>query len=322
MIKKVFSGSIIAGLLASSAFAGQPVTIQNSANTAAAGVTGTSLNVTCTSGCTGGSGSPSIVAGNVSNATSGVATTATNVPTVSYNYGFGTTTWDQLRTAPNVPTTGVGVLAAGLVAQFNTTLPVMANGTYGVLQGDASGNLRATIIAGQTTTTRAGLSASIGLPLQANSPTVANILGTAPFLFNGTTNDAAVDVVGAVAAGTGNAAVDIAPTSAATAANVPTATAAVGSNLIVKGTPGNLYSWVVTSAASAGYVMIFNATTLPADGAVTPADCRVIAANSTIGSGNYDIPERYSTGIVIGFSTTGCFSKASSATAYIRATFQ
>lgn len=261
MIKKVFAGLWISSLLASSALAGQPVTLQNSANTAAAGVTGTSLNVTCTSGCAGTSGTPAVVQGNVSNASSGVATTAANVPTVAYNYIWNGTSWDQWRNIAVFSTgtsSGTGLAASGVVAGYNTTLPTYANGQYGTVQMTPNGSL-----------------------------------------------DAALT-----------------PTSNSSNANVPTATAAVGSNLVVKGTPGNLYSWVVTSGASAGYVMIFNATTLPADGAVTPADCRVIAANSTIGSGNYDIPERYSTGIVIGFSTTGCFSKAASATAYIRATFQ
>lgn len=37
------------------------------------------------------------LAGTTSNASSGVATSATNVPTVSYNYGFNGATWDQLQ---------------------------------------------------------------------------------------------------------------------------------------------------------------------------------------------------------------------------------
>lgn len=44
---------------------------------------------------TGSSGGPIVVDGNVSNATSGVATSATNVPTVAYNYVWNGTTWDQ-----------------------------------------------------------------------------------------------------------------------------------------------------------------------------------------------------------------------------------
>jgi len=47
--------------------------------------------------CVGGAGGTVVVSGNVSNATSGVATTSTNVPTVAYNYGFNGTTWDQTQ---------------------------------------------------------------------------------------------------------------------------------------------------------------------------------------------------------------------------------
>lgn len=45
--------------------------------------------------CIAGTISASLV-GSTSNASSGVATTATNVPTVSYMYGFNGTTWDQV----------------------------------------------------------------------------------------------------------------------------------------------------------------------------------------------------------------------------------
>lgn len=41
------------------------------------------------------------VSGTTSNATSGVATSATNMPVVSYNYGFNGTTWDQLQVDTN-----------------------------------------------------------------------------------------------------------------------------------------------------------------------------------------------------------------------------
>lgn len=37
------------------------------------------------------------LSGSTSNASSGVATSSTNVPTVAYNYGFNGTTWDQLQ---------------------------------------------------------------------------------------------------------------------------------------------------------------------------------------------------------------------------------
>lgn len=43
------------------------------------------------------SGTPQPMNGTSSNASSGVATSATNVPSISYNYGWNGTTWDQLK---------------------------------------------------------------------------------------------------------------------------------------------------------------------------------------------------------------------------------
>lgn len=109
----------------------------------------------------------------------------------------------------------------------------------------------------------------------------------------------------------------VASPSSSTASGITTvvSAAAEGSN-VLKATPGNLYGLYVTSGASAGYLMVFNATSAPADGAVTPKHCIVVAANTTVAINNGDIPDIYSTGIVAVFSTTGCFTKTVSATAF------
>lgn len=138
------------------------------------------------------------------------------------------------------------------------------------------------------------------------------------YVWNSTVWEQLRTVQGADSAGTGVLATGEVPTSVAAMAITPAATTAAASNLVVKASAGNLYQWAVTSGASAGYVMIFNATSAPADGAVTPAACRVLAANSTLSS-TYTRPARFSTGITIVFSTTGCFNKTASATAYIEA---
>jgi hypothetical protein len=69
--------------------------------------------------------------------------------------------------------------------------------------------------------------------------------------------------------------------------------------------------------------MVFNATSAPIDGAVTPQNCIQVPANST----NFlnwapQPPEWYSTGISVAFSTTGCFTKTASATAFFHALVQ
>lgn len=104
---------------------------------------------------------------------------------------------------------------------------------------------------------------------------------------------------------------------AATGVAVSATTAAAGS-LVGKASAGNLYGYNVTTGASAGYIMVFNATSAPADGAVTPSRCIPIAANTGI-EVRFPMPIYHSTGITIVFSTTGCFSKTISATAFIAA---
>ena len=74
-----------------------------------------------------------------------------------------------------------------------------------------------------------------------------------------------------------------------------------------------------TTGASAGYVMLFDATSAPSNGSVTPLYCYQLPANSTI-SVNYSPTElSYANGIVIEFSTTGCFTATSSNTAFFSA---
>ena len=68
-----------------------------------------------------------------------------------------------------------------------------------------------------------------------------------------------------------------------------------------------LLSLYVTTGATAGYVMTFNATGAPADGTVTPIECVMAPANSTVSISFDGPPDIYSIGIVAVFSTTGCF---------------
>jgi len=98
--------------------------------------------------------------------------------------------------------------------------------------------------------------------------------------------------------------------------------AAEGSH-ILKANPGCLLAVYATPGATAGYLMIFNQKTVPADGAVTPVDCIQVPANTTIAaSWAPQPPEWFSSGIVAVFSTTGCFTKTISATAFIHALVQ
>lgn len=115
----------------------------------------------------------------------------------------------------------------------------------------------------------------------------------------------------------------IAPTSASAAGIVPVVSASAEGSHVLKSSAGNLYSLYVTTGATAGYVMTFNATSAPADGSVTPVDCVQAPANTTTSMSFGAGPAgRFSTGITAVFSSTGCFSKTVSATAFFKASVQ
>jgi hypothetical protein len=86
---------------------------------------------------------------------------------------------------------------------------------------------------------------------------------------------------------------------------------------VLKSSGGSLISFLATSGAAAGYVLFFDATAAPANGTVTPKLCYILPANTTL-SGNFQtIPLPFNTGIVMEFSSTGCFTATSSATAFL-----
>lgn len=95
------------------------------------------------------------------------------------------------------------------------------------------------------------------------------------------------------------------------------------SNLVVENAgPHNLYSFQAsadtTLSGAAWWVFIFNATSLPANGASqTPAKCYAVPSGTTSFSGAFTTPIPFATGITIGVSTTGCFNLTASVHAFI-----
>lgn len=78
-----------------------------------------------------GGSTMSVSGGGASNATSGVATSSTMVPTVASLYGFNGTTWDQLQVdaSKNLKTTALGTGAAGTAATGVMTVQGIAGMT-------------------------------------------------------------------------------------------------------------------------------------------------------------------------------------------------
>ncbi len=100
-------------------------------------------------------------------------------------------------------------------------------------------------------------------------------------------------------------------------------TAALAGSLVLKAGPGSLYACYVTTGATAGWLMLFDATSIPANGAVTPKDCIYCPASATT---EIELPfltaEPFATGIAAAFSSTGPFTLTASSTAFIKGIVQ
>jgi len=98
--------------------------------------------------------------------------------------------------------------------------------------------------------------------------------------------------------------------------------AAEEGNHVLKATPGWLNGFDATTDTTAGYVLFFDATSDPSDGSVMPKLCFVLPATQTTGASWLTYPVPFDNGIIIVFSTTGCFTKTESATAFFSAQVQ
>lgn len=107
---------------------------------------------------------------------------------------------------------------------------------------------------------------------------------------------------------------------------VQATSAALAANQVVKASSGQLYGFNVsgdaTLSAAAWWVMVYNATSAPGDGAVTPAKCYALPSGTTSYSAAFPSPILLGTGITIGVSTTGCFTKTASTHAFISADYK
>jgi len=96
----------------------------------------------------------------------------------------------------------------------------------------------------------------------------------------------------------------------------PCNSTAIEASHICKAAKGVLDQASITTGASAGFWMLFDSTTDPADGAVVPAKCWQIAANSSLGIGPL-ANIAFNKGIVFVFSTgANCVTKTESSTAW------
>lgn len=113
----------------------------------------------------------------------------------------------------------------------------------------------------------------------------------------------------------GSLPVVVSPSASAAIANQASADSV--SNYVFTATNKTLYTITVKIGATSGYAMLFDAASLPANGAVTPTWCYPVTSNGTNGSvaATWPQPLLFTTGITAGFSTTVCDTLTASATA-------
>lgn len=94
-------------------------------------------------------------------------------------------------------------------------------------------------------------------------------------------------------------------------------------SLVVKASAGNFYGGSITAGATAGLLIAYNAVSAPASGAALTQNLILgavaVAANGSAAIGDYFIPDRFSAGITLLFSTNlATFTQPANAAQFLR----
>ncbi len=85
-------------------------------------------------------------------------------------------------------------------------------------------------------------------------------------------------------------------------------------------TGGHRVLLVFGQSSGAGYLMTFDASAVPADGAVTPKECIPLTQVGSVYVGWHEmtvVPDNYGSGLSVAISSTGCFTKTTSPTGFL-----
>lgn len=220
------------------------------------------------------------------------------------------------------PTGGSGILGwlSGIYKAITSTLTV--SGTVAV---SGTVPVSGTFYQATQPISATSLPLPTGAATSANQSTIIGDLGTI-----NTTLGSPFQAGGALGAGSNTiGATYRAPTSSSSFAIAPVV-AASATNVVGKASAGNLYEALVNVGSTAGYVFKFNATSVPANGAVTAGaasgdyqDCVYVPAYGTYSwSAGGDPPESFSAGITIAFSSTGPGTFTAATASFLRARVQ
>lgn len=255
------------------------------------------------------------------------AQTTPQIATVVATCGTPPTTYTAGQQKPVTQNTG-GQVCTGATITPSGTQDVNIVQTGGVTQLRGAGTVGTgseRIAVGQDTTTIAGSAPGTAGTASANVISVQGIASGTNLPVSQTT----AANLNATVVGTGTFAVQAAqaPSSASTAGVAPVVSSAVETGHVIKAGAGNLYNFNVsadsTLSAVAWAVMVFNSTTVPAAGAVTPVKCYLAPIGTTSISGDFSTPLYLATGISMAVSTgQTCFTKTDSAHGFISANAQ
>lgn len=230
----------------------------------------------------------------------------------------------QVEAANPLPVTGTFTPSSSS-PNFTPVAPATATATKGTLLGIQYDSTQKTLTDGQQSAASASARGALFVATGADAFTISNtsfaatqataaslnatVVGTGTFAVQAT-----LPTTPLIASGNG---VIAAPTSVNTGATTRISGAAAASNQVLKASAGNLYDLDVVIGATSGYLLLFDATSLPSNGTVTPVFCDRINSDGTAGGAKYawPMPFPFATGITAGFSTTGCFTLTASATA-------
>lgn len=214
----------------------------------------------------------------------------------------------------------------GLVlAQFNTSPTTITPGNVSPLQMDNAGNLRVTVAGaiglaqGSTTSGQTGSLIMAAVTTAAPSYTTAQTsplsLDLAGNLRTNATLIAGSAIVGKFGVdqttpGSTNG-VSLVPNNNAAGSIAPVPSTSAESGHVFKSSAGSTYSAAATNlTATAGFYVLIDAASVPADGAITPKACAPLPANGAVSINYGDIPGGFSTGIVgVVTSATTCLTK-------------
>jgi hypothetical protein len=214
---------------------------------------------------------------------------------------------------------------------YHVTPPILSNGDTVGFQSDVNGNLKVNIAGAEVNATigtvNQGEPGNIPWPvavasIQAGSNTIGAINqgvgGSSAWKVDPSHVTSPVSLAAELPAGTNVIGGTLTAATASSAfAITPGASSALETGHVLKASAGNLYSLYVMTTSVAGFLMTFNAISVPADGPVTPVECIPVGPNSIVAVGvDGSPPDHYSAGIVAVFSTTGPFVKTTTVSGY------